>query len=181
MKRFAILSAVALLATPAVHAQTTGTLTFNLNATVPTVCGISRDGASAVSLNFNTLAQIPAGQRLSDASSTMTEVTYRCNAPNGFTRTVTSTNGGKLVRQGTSGGEGNEIPYNASQTGQDWGTLSSPRTESFAGSRTLLAGERVNIQFEPFGVQGNAAGGVSGTTVFAGNYSDTVTVTVVAN
>ena len=60
--------------------------------------------------------------------------------------------------------------------------LTAPVTNTFGGSAAFLAGQTGSINFQTFGVQAAPGGNEApGTTVFAGTYQDTVTITVTAN
>jgi spore coat protein U-like protein len=104
-------------------------------------------------------------------------LTYQCNNAGGFTRTISSLNGGVLKRAGGAAGE-NTISYQFSHTGGSGLTmanaqLTSPINKSMAGA----------LDFAGTGVTGSARvriGAASGT-LFAGNYGDTITITIAPN
>lgn len=116
------------------------------------------------------------------------EATYRCNSVNGFSRTITSQNNGFLTLGGQPTNDAaRRIRFNMAHTGASGLSfsaqqLTAPVSNTFAGSTAFLAGETGEVSFQAFGVQGDVGGnGSPGTTVYAGDYSDTVTITVTAN
>lgn len=75
---------------------------------------------------------------------------------------------------------------------QHWGAdgfnhaqLTAPRISTHrdtAGNRRFLNGQNARMWFRAYGVQGIATGAApAGTRVFAGDYRDTVTLTITAN
>lgn len=182
MKKIAILAAgiAAISAVPA-SAQS---LTYNLNAQVAPSCGVYNSGGSTIPVEFGELAAVEASSTVDVAAG---EATYRCNSANGFTRTITSQNNGFLTLDGAATTDNSRrIRFNMAHTGASGLSfaaqqLTSPVSSTVGGSTALLAGETGNVSFQAFGVQGSAGGnGAPGTTVYAGNYRDTVTVTVTA-
>ncbi len=183
MKKIALIVAgfTALSAVPA-SAQT---LTYNLNAQVAPVCGVYNSTGTAIDVDFGELASVASDATVDVAAGS---ATYRCNSTNGFTRTITSQNNGFLTLDGTATtdntrripftmahGGGNGFGFSAQQ-------LSTPLNNPFNASSAFLNGQTGGVSFQAFGVQ-TAPGGndAVGTTVFAGNYQDTVTITVTAN
>lgn len=174
-------AAAALSAVPA-SAQT---LTYGLNAQVATVCGVYKFDGPTVAVDFGALAATPAATAVPAGAGS---ASYRCNAVNGFSRTVTSANSGFLTLNGApttdntrrirfdmSHGGGSGLGFPLQQ-------LTAPVVSTLGGSTAFLAGQTGSINFSTFGVQ--AAPGPNeapGTTVFAGTYQDTVTITVTAN
>lgn len=160
--------------------------TYALNAQVGQACGAYNAEGDTVSLDFGALANTPPDQFVWRAAG---DITYRCNVLAGFTRTVTSQNGGFL----TLGGQ--PTTQNARRilfTMQHWGAdgfnytqLITPRVSTHrdtAGNPRFLRGEDARVWFRAYGVQGTASGGApAGTRVFAGDYRDTVTLTITAN
>lgn len=182
MKKIALLAAgiVAVAAVPA-SAQS---LTYNLNAQVAPTCGVYNSGGSTIPVEFGELASVPSSSTVDVAAG---EATYRCNSVNGFTRTITSQNNGYLTLGGTATtDDARRIRFNMAHSGNlglsfSAQQLTSPVSSTFGGSTAFLAGETGNVSFQAFGVQGAAGGnGAPGTTVYAGNYRDTVTITVTA-
>lgn len=104
------------------------------------------------------------------------------------TRTITSQNNGYLTLGGQpTTNNAQRIRFNMVQTGASGlafaaQPLTTGMSTSFGGSTAFLAGETGDVTFQAFGVQGDVGGnGSPGTTVFAGTYTDTVTITVTAN
>lgn len=183
MKKIALFAA-GLAAVAAVPASAQS-LTYNLNAQVAPSCGVYNASGSTIPVNFGELAAIASSATVDVAAG---EATYRCNSANGFSRTITSQNGGFLTLDGAPTTEAaRRIRFNMAHTGNSGlafaaQQLTSAVSGTFAGSTAFLAGETGNVSFQAFGVQGAAGGnGAPGTTVYAGNYRDTVTITVTAN
>jgi spore coat protein U-like protein len=184
MRRIGLpLAAVSLAAPGVVNAESS---TYALNAQVGQVCGAYNAEGQTVTVDFGALANTPPDQFVWRAAG---DITYRCNVLAGFTRTVTSQNSGFL----TLGGQ--PTTENARRilfTMQHWGAdgfnytqLTAPRVSTHrdtAGNPRFLNGENARVWFRAYGVQGIAAGGSpAGSRVFAGDYRDTVTLTITAN
>jgi spore coat protein U-like protein len=115
-------------------------LNYSLGAQINPVCGAFATGGPAIEVDFGSLANVPTDQTVQARAGS---VTYRCNSLNGYSRTISSQNGGFLTLEGNpTTDDARRIPFTMRQTG---------------------------------------ANGMPTTTVFAGNYRDTVTVTVTAN
>ena len=177
-------AAAALSAMPA-SAQT---LTYGLTAQVASVCGVYRSSGQTVAVDFGQLAATPAGVALPEVGAG--SASYRCNSATGFTRTISSANSGFLVRNGVATTDPlNRIPFNirhggGSGLGFAAQQLTGPINTSFGGSGAFLAGQTGSVLFTTFGVDAGPSANnnnAPGTTVFAGNYQDTVTITVTAN
>jgi spore coat protein U-like protein len=179
-----LLPAAGLLAAPgAAIAQTS---TYALDAQVGQACGAYNAEGQTVAVDFGALAITPPDQFVWRAAG---DITYRCNVLAGFTRIVASQNGGFLTLAGQpTSDSARRILF----TMQHWGAdgfnyvqLAAPRVTThrdIGGSRRFLDGETARVWFRAYGVQGTAAGGApSGTRVFAGDYRDTVTLTITAN
>jgi spore coat protein U-like protein len=178
-----ILAAGAMSASGVAVAQT---LTYALDAQVGQVCGAHNDEGQTVAVDFGALANTPPDQFIWRAAG---DITYRCNVLAGFTRTVASQNGGFL----TLGGQPtSESARRVLFTMQHWGAdgfnytqLAAPRVSTHrdtAGNPRFLNGENARVWFRAYGVQGTATGSApAGTQVFAGDYRDTVTLTITAN
>lgn len=192
MNKFAIAAAVAALSTPAMAQSISPNqdLTINLNATVAGQCGVFNQsnvsgGNPVTTVNFGDLAQTPAANEVAAPGFS---ALYICNSANGFTRVISSANGGKLWRSGTSGGANNAIPYTLQHGGGSGigfaaQALTSARTDTLGGSQAFLNGQAGTMTLRVSGVQvpspANAA--FNTTNVFAGSYSDVVTVDITAN
>ena len=182
MKKIALLAAgiAAVSAVPA-SAQT---LTYNLNAEVAPTCGVYNAAGTTIPVNFGELSTVSTSSTVDVPAG---EATYRCNNVNGFSREITSQNGGYMTLGGTATADNaRRIAFNMAHTGGSglgFGAqqLTSPVSGTFAGSTAFLAGETGEVSFQAFGVQGATGGnGSPGTTVYAGSYSDVVTITVTA-
>jgi spore coat protein U-like protein len=160
-------------------------LTYQMNAQVAPVCGVYSSAGTVINVDFGSLFSVDPATTVNAGAGS---ATYRCNGLNGFTRTIASQNNGWLTLDGnattdnarrirfnmTHGG-GSGIGFPARQ-------LTAPVTGSFPGNAAFLSGQTGGVSFQAFGVRGPlAANGVPGTTVLAGNYRDTVTITVTAN
>jgi len=179
-------AAAALSAVPA-SAQTAGTnLTINLNAQVGSVCGAYRAGGQVVAINFGELASVATTATVTPASQG--SVTYRCNSPVGFTRTISSANGGFLSRNNAPNPTAeNHIPFffahgGGSGLGIPSQQLTAAVITNLNASSAFLAGQTGGLTFSINGVQAAVGGNdAPGTTVFAGTYQDTVTIAITAN
>ncbi len=192
MKKILLAASVAALAGVPVYAQqATSTLTINLSGEVETICTANNNSATDATVNrsFGTLSDSYTTEVIrTDEINNANQLTYVCNAPDGFTRTITSQNGGKLFRDDSTGGAGNEINYTMDHGGAnglafDNEELATPRIDTFAGATDWVDGQLGTIVFETYGVRvtdpdGN---GADRTTVFAGTYTDVVTVVLTAN
>lgn len=184
MRLFPLILAAGLLAAPgAAMAQT---VTYNVNAQVRQICGAYNTEGQVVPVDFGALANtLPAQFVQRDAG----DITYRCNVAAGFTRTVRSQNNGWM----TLGGQATtsttrRIRFTMLHQGANgfgYAQLTAPRVTSLrdaTGNPRYLRGQNAIIRFRAYGVRGPATTvGPVGTTVFAGNYRDTVTLTITAN
>lgn len=161
-------------------------LSFSLNVQVAPVCGAFGTDGPAIDVDFGALANIPADQTVQRRAG---RIIYRCNSAVGYTRTIASQNGGYLTLDGNpTTDDARRIPFTMRTTGAHrFGPIQllSPLS-TFHGvgqnSTAMLRGNGGNVFFNAFGVRGpDGPNGTPGTTVFAGNYRDTVTVTVTAN
>lgn len=161
------------------------TLTYNLDADVGSICGVWNYQGNTIAVPFGDLALVPDTTQVTESGGS---ASYRCNSPAGFTRTIHSANGGKLVRTGSGGGAGNEIAYDMSHGGGSglgfaYQSLAADRTDSLGGSTAFLAGQTGSVNFRTNGVwnQSSNNNNAPGTTVFAGDYTDVVTISVTAH
>ena len=176
-------ASTAFIATPALADNS---ITYSLDADVGSICGVFRHNGTAyvtnVPVNFGEIATTSANVAVGAGSAT-----YRCNSANGFTRTISSANSGVLRRDGSAGGALNEIEFRMSHGGGSGlnfaaQTLATPKVTNLAGSGAFLAGQTGSVNFEVTGVQAALGGNQApGTTVYAGNYTDTVTIAITAN
>lgn len=160
-------------------------LTFALDADVSVICGVYSTTGTTIAVPFGDLA----ARRQNDRATFDAQVVYRCNTVGGFSRMVSSANGGNLVRQGDGATTANRIAYRFGEISADRtlvtrdGPLGSSVKSDHAGSQAFLTGVRSTMNFNVPGVMndfGNVAGEAPGTTVFAGDYADTVTVSITA-
>jgi hypothetical protein len=162
-------------------------VTVNLAGNVPSICGVrfNLSANNSETLTFANLASTPAASQLSQSIG----VSALCNSANGYNVSYASTNGGYLVLGGTAttdnsrrirwtlqgsnpgrGGFGDEAQLTSVQTRQSGAFLTSAST-----NMTI----RVNgVQVQDAGNPGNPA--ATTTNVFAGDYSDVLTVSVAA-
>lgn len=186
-KTFALVASVAAIAVAApAAAQNQNPVVHALTGEVAETCTLADFQPSPIAINFGTLSAVDVGQQ---TEAVVNNVTVICNDPVGGTVTVTSANLGTLNRAGTSGGANNSIGYTVAATGGNGlafaaTTLASPVSKTFSASPALLAGSGLTFQFRANGVREAGVSGVNNgtrTTVFAGTYTDTVTVAVTAN
>ncbi|MBJ7447906.1 MAG: spore coat protein U domain-containing protein [Brevundimonas sp.] len=191
MNKFIIAAAAVALATPAAaQISPNQDLTINVNASVAGQCGVFNQsnvagGNPVTTINFGDLAATPAANTVTAPAFS---ALYICNSANGFSRAISSANGGSLWRAGTSGGANNAIPYTLQHGGGSGlgfaaQQLTATRTDTFGGSAAYLAGQAGSITLRVNGVQVPSAANAAfnTTSVFAGNYADVVTVDITAN
>jgi len=174
--------AAAVISTPAAAQE----VVMSLTGEVDQICGAFDFQEQPVLIDFGTLSNVPVG---SQTPEQVNNVSIVCNDAAGGTVTVTSANNGLLFRDGTSGGSGNQVGYTVRATGGnglafDATTLTTPVSRPFNGSTAFIAGSGLTLRFAANGVLEENVGSVNGadrTTVFAGTYTDTVTVAVTAN
>lgn len=194
MNKFIIAAAAVALATPAAAQINPNqqALTVNINASVAGQCGVFNQsniagGNPTTTINFGDLAATSAQTTLPTQPFS---VLYLCNNPAGFTRTITSANSGNLARNGNLTGALNTIPYTVQHGGGN-GNLSfaaqqitAPRVNSVGnGDGSFLAGQAGSLTIRVNGVQVPSAANANfnTTSVFAGNYSDVLTVSIINN
>lgn len=181
-KQLFTLAFLAALSGAPLAAQTTS---FELAAQVAPICGVYNSTGTTINVDFGALAHVAT-----DASVNVGvgSATYRCNSPAGFTRTIASQNNGFLtlggdattqdsrrIRFTIAHGGGSGLNFAARQ-------LNTPVSRSYPGGTSWLNGQTGSVSFQAFGVRtAPDANGVANTSVFAGTYRDTVTITVTAN
>ncbi len=178
-----IVAAGAAFAAAPAHAQS---LSLRLEAGVRPICGAYNGRSGPVEVAFGALSQVAVTQQVSRPAGS---VTYRCNNLAGFTRRVTSQNGGFMTLNGDPTTDtARRIPFTLQQTGTygfSQRQLTNPVvTTHRPGSNraAFLRGAGGNLVFRAFGVRTAASGAApAGTRVFAGEYRDTVTITITAN
>ncbi len=154
---FALAAAGAL----ALGANADSSETFTVQGDVPLVC----------QANNNSVANPEIIDLTISAEQTLGSFTYVCNSAAGFTRTISSASGGFLV------GGSQSLPYNVSHGGgSGLGfsaiQLTTPKVTNLSGSTAFIAGQTGSIRAQ---VSGSTSG------LFAGTYSDDITLVVTAN
>ena len=134
---------------------------FNIQGVVTGVCEVTNENIAAttnVDLNVTTAQAVG-------------NLTYRCTNQGGFTRRIQSSHSGNLTANGQNiayqishSGNGN-LGFNPTQ-------LTSEKVDSLSGSAALAAGVTESLAVTIPNVS---------TDLFAGTYSDTITVNVTAN
>lgn len=185
---FASVAAIALAGTASaefIQAPSGGSadLDVQINGEVEEICGITA-ASSSLLIEFDDLADTDGSLKYPF------EFGVVCNSAGGATLSATSANNGYLLRNGTETGPGNEIFYKLNvdrstdslpyTTGTPPKALTSPQTYTIPGSTALREGAEVGGQFELNGVKGPDFQGAPTTTVYAGVYSDTVTISLSA-
>lgn len=178
-----VIAAVIFAGSAAAQSTPAGQLSYNLSAEVGSVCGAYNSTGTEIDVDFGELSNTATTSTVEQAAGS---ASYACNSPNGFTRTFASTNGGYLFRSGTGGGNENQIAYEMQHGGgnglsMDWTQLTASETSDLSGS-AFLTGQTGAVSFRVYGVRATNAGanGASHTAVFAGDYSDVVTITLTA-
>ena len=147
------------LAVAAAQIQTGATATTVIYGVVAPVCTVEAPIPSAV-VSLET-----------SGAQSVTMVVYRCNGVNGFTRQVSSLNGGALVRGDQ------RIDYRITQDGEAAiaipdSTLSAPIVSNVTGSGSVVAGAsgmlKVIVPSLP-------------ARLLAGDYTDTITIEITPN
>ena len=189
MKKILLVAAAvaATSATPA-FAQAVPTfgdnLTVNLAADVAVRCDARLNGGDGTVLNidFDTLSSIDTSAQVTRPGGS---VTYICNDADGFTRTISSANAGFMTLNGTPTTSANRRIRYTVQHGGGSGLafaetqLTAPVVTNFGA---MLNGQTGGLTLRANGVsQLDASGsGTQVTTVFAGDYSDVMTIAIAA-
>lgn len=182
MKKLVLVPLLLALGAPAA-AQSTASVTYNLEAEVPVVCGVY-SSASSLTIDFGDLATVDQAAFV-ESSASGRSAGYRCNSPNGFTRTISSDNQGFLIRTGSNGDAQNRIPVEMRHGGGigsfAYLQLTQPKSDTFTQG-AFLAGVTGSVVFKVPGVRAPSTNnnGAPGTTVLAGDYTDVVRITVTA-
>lgn len=163
-------------------------LTINLSGQVETRCNARLNAGSGTTqaIDFGQLAQTLETAQVTPGGQG--SVTYICNDPDGFTRTVTSASGGWLVLDGNNANatdQARRIRYTMQHgggSGLDFAErqLTAPVTSQFNGSTAFLSGQTGGLTLRANGVAYTNTDGNQVTRVFAGNYTDVVTIAVAA-
>ena len=187
MKKLAIASAAALAMTGAASAEFIApeNLTITLEGEVELICGLTSLSGSTVDVDFGVLSDT-TGQLRQDVPFGVV-----CNSADGATLGLSSDNGGKLLRNGTETGDGNEIAYKvnpdpgsdafSTTPGTPPTSLANDKSYTINPDNRLREGREFGIAVFFDGVKGPDFQGAPTTTVYAGDYSDTITVSLVAN
>ncbi len=192
-------SALAEGVTPVVPATPGAQMDFNLTAEVTGICGVysvtNASTTTSFDVDFGDLGVVPTTTFVeAEAPGVGTDVplSYTCNLVGGFSRTVTSDNGGYLFREGTTGGTGDKIAYQMAHSGDNglsfvYQQLVSPVVTDHVNV-AFLDGEVGSVSFRANGVLNLAGvesfstgGTVPHTTAYAGDYADKVTIAITAN
>ena len=170
-------------------------LDFNLVATVSGICGVySVDNASTTrsfDVDFGDLGIVPSTASVearTNGLATAIPLSYACNLPGGFSRTVSSQNGGFMFRNGTTGGSGDRIAYEMTHSGASglafgYQQLTAPIVTDHIDV-AFLDGEIGSVKFRANGVlvsSGLEDNAGPSTSAYAGDYADKVTIAVTAN
>lgn len=161
------------------------TVTYDMNAAVTPVCGVYSSTGTVIDVNFGSLANVATNATVNVGAGS---ATYRCNVRTGFVRTITSQNNGWMTLDGAPTTEASRrIRFDMAHGGGSGLTfparqLTAPFSRGFPGNPTFLNGQTGGVTFQAFGVRAApSSNGTAGTTVLAGTYRDTVTITVTAN
>lgn len=159
-------------------------LTVNLAADVAVRCDARLNGGDGTVLNidFDTLSSVDTAAQVTRPGSS---VTYICNDVDGFTRTISSANGGFMTLNGAPTTSGNRrIRYTVQHGGGSGLTqaevqLTAPVSANFG---PMLNGQTGSLTFRANGVSqlDPSGSGTQVTTVFAGDYSDVMTIAIAA-
>lgn len=158
--KYGVLAAVAATFVFAGAASADNNFSFEVEGNIPVFCEAINNSIAPV----ETIT-------LDGVSQTLGSVTYRCNLQSGFTRTISSANGGTLNGPGAG-----KIPYTlASGGGSGLGfsavQLTAPKVTSLGGSTAFAAGQTGSV----------SAAATAPSGLFAGAYDDVVTLAVVGN
>lgn len=184
-KNIALIATAAAFAFAAPAAAQSGpTVEHLLQGEVAVICGAYDFQNSPVLIDFGTLSDVDVGSLTPEV---VNGVTIVCNDPDGGTVNITSQNGGSMFLEGT-GGANREVGYVVRATGgSGLAFAQTPLTSDvnlpFNASGAFLNGQSMTLRFAANGVAQDAPAGndAPSTTVFAGTYTDTVTVSVTAN
>lgn len=162
MTKKSILTSLVMLLLAFAYGKSANASSFNfvIQGDIPGVCEV-------VNISVNATTTLDLGIT---TEQLLGELDYTCSVNSGFTREIRSFNGGNLV----SGGQ--QIAYQVSHTGKKGlaftaTQLTSPLIQSFGGGG-FNNGESGNISVTvPF----------VANDLFAGTYSDTITIVMTAN
>lgn len=190
MKKIAIASAAAIAVAGIASAEfitEPDDLEIAIEGTVEELCGLTSltSTAGTIEVDFGVLSNTDSQIREDVPFGVV------CNSAAGATLSMSSANGGKLLRGGTETGPGNEIAYKvnpdpgsdsfSTTPGTPPTSLSVTKSYNIAAGTALREGRPFDVAIFFDGVKGPDFQGAPTTTVFAGDYSDTITVALVAN
>ncbi|MEM5518708.1 hypothetical protein WNY37_17250 [Henriciella sp. AS95] len=158
-------------------------LELQITGTVPEICGLTA-ASSTLEFDYGDLARndttLPGGFNFGIV----------CNSAAGAILSVSSAGNGYMLRNGSETGPGNQIPYtfDLDKGGDEFsyylGTrpmhLDMPYDFIISGSNALRQGREVGAYVVVDGVKGPDFNGAPTTTVFAGDYSDVITLSLSA-
>ncbi len=170
-------------------------LEFNLGATVSGICGVysvsNPSTTTSFDVDFGDLGLVPSTSSIEARTSglaTSIPLNYACNLPGGFSRTVSSENGGFMFRDGTTGGEGDRIAYEMTHSGASGLAFGYQQLTAAIVTNhvdvAFLDGEIGSVRFRANGVlvsSGDDEDTAPSTSAYAGDYADKVTIAVTAN
>lgn len=167
MKKTIAAAAALIVGGFAAQASADNSFNFTIEGTIPTVCQGNNNSIAATETVDLTIA----------TSQSLGSVTYVCNSAGGFTRTITSQNGGYLFRGNTQGGGANQVAYQLASGGGSGLSfpaeqLVAPKVTNHNGSTAFITGQTGSVSVVVPQPTGN---------VYAGTYSDVVTIAVTAN
>lgn len=157
-------------------------LTVNLSADVALRCDARLNSATGtiLDIDFGTLSSVDTAATVSMGAGSMS---YICNDADGFTRTISSANSGYLTLDGASTTANNRrIAYTMSHGGGSG--LAFADTQLTAPLATnlgaMLGAQTGSVTFKANGVMTGGGTSAQSTSVFAGDYSDVVTIAIAA-
>lgn len=167
MKKILATAAALVVGGFAAQASADNSFNFTIEGQIPVVCQGNNNSIAATETVDLTIA----------TSQTLGSVTYVCNSAGGFTRTISSQNSGFMFRAGTSGTGPNQVAYQLSSGGGSGlgfaaEQLTAPKVTNVSGSTAFISGQTGSISVVVPQPTGN---------VYAGTYSDVVTIAVTAN
>ncbi|MGY6532772.1 hypothetical protein [Glycocaulis sp.] len=195
MKKFLVsAAAVAVFGASSAFAQAVPVfgddLTVTLSAEVGEVCGARLNAGDGLNLDvdFGELTNTPAADQVAVGGGS---ITYVCNVLAGFTREFSSDNDGYLVLDGVSTTNAQRrIAWTVAGSGAQGNQglaetqLTSPVVQSRGNGGGLWRnGQTSGLTFRADGVAvpSAASSGITTTTVFAGDYSDVMRISIRAN
>jgi len=158
-----LLAATAAFLVSGTAAQADNSLVFDVTGEVPEICEATTFSIGAVEdIDLTTTAEQKLGG-----------ITYTCNHPGGFTREISSANNGELIHPSDPDG----VAYNVKHGGGSGLSfsptpLTTPIITNLSGSGAFADGQTGSFYVQLPTVP---------TGLFAGDYTDTITVAVTGN